>query len=66
MYIICSIVTNSIGLLGLFILPGTPYMPNRTFLSRTEIELAAERLKRAGHSIPEKFRFRWTIVKQLA
>ncbi|KAJ4422869.1 MFS transporter (Seo1) [Gnomoniopsis sp. IMI 355080] len=64
MYIICSIITIPIGLLGLIILPGTPEMPNRTFLSRADIELAAARLKRAGHATTGKFE--WSIVKQLA
>lgn len=57
MYIICAIITIPVGLLGLLILPGTPDMPNRTFLSRADIELATERLKRAGHSTNGKFKF---------
>lgn len=50
MYIICALITIPIGLLGLLILPGTPDMPNRIFLSKTDIILARDRLQRAGHN----------------
>lgn len=55
MYIICAIITIPVGLLGLLILPGTPEMPNRAFLSRADVELATERLRRAGHSTSGRF-----------
>lgn len=58
MYIICAIITIPVGVLGLFILPGTPEMPNRTFLTQTDINVAVERLKRAGHSTVGKFQWR--------
>lgn len=64
MYIICAVITIPIGLLGLLILPGTPEMPNRVFLTRADIELAAQRLKRAGHSTTGKFKF--GLLKQVA
>lgn len=57
MYIICSLITIPIGLLGLLILPGTPDMPNRIFLSRADISLATARLRRAGHVTEGKFRW---------
>lgn len=50
MYIICAIITIPIGLLGYFLIPGTPQMPNRSFLKQRDIDLSVERLKRAGHS----------------
>ncbi|KAK5048172.1 hypothetical protein LTR84_005842 [Exophiala bonariae] len=58
MYIICSIITIPIGILGYFILPGTPDRPNRTFLKQSDIDLAAKRLQRVGHKTSEKFTLR--------
>jgi len=58
MYIICAIITIPIGVLGYFILPGTPDRPNRTFLKDADIELAAKRLQRVGHKTSEKFTLR--------
>lgn len=55
MYIICSIITIPIGILGYFILPGTPDRPNRTFLKQADIDLAAKRLQRVGHKTSETF-----------
>lgn len=55
MYIICALITIPVGLLGLLILPGTPDMPNRIFLSRADIELATGRLRRAGHATAGRF-----------
>ncbi|OHE93828.1 HK97 family phage prohead protease [Colletotrichum orchidophilum] len=56
MYIICSLITVPIGILGYFVIPGTPEQPNRLFLKRENIELSVERLKRAGHSSHGKFK----------
>lgn len=64
MYIICAIITIPIGLLGLLILPGTPALPNRIFLSRADIALATARLRRAGHVT--EGRFRWATVARVA
>lgn len=64
MYIICAIITIPIGILGFIILPGTPEMPNRILLKSSDIELAAQRLKRAGHSTTGKFH--WRVLKQVA
>lgn len=51
-------------ILGYFILPGTPDMPNNIFLKQTDIDLATQRLKRAGHAT--KGKFQWRVIKQLA
>ncbi|KAG8166066.1 hypothetical protein KVR01_004618 [Diaporthe batatas] len=64
MYIICAIITIPIGILGYFILPGTPDKPNKLFLKQSDIDLAAQRLKRAGHATTGKFQ--WRAIKQLA
>lgn len=50
-------------ILGYFILPGTPDKPNRIFLKQTDIDLAVQRLKRAGHATTGKFE--WRVIKQL-
>jgi hypothetical protein len=55
MYIVCSIITIPVGILGFFILPGTPDMPNRLILKEEDVLLATERLRRAGHITSEKF-----------
>ncbi|WAO90703.1 Hypothetical protein NCS54_00814000 [Fusarium falciforme] len=49
MYIICAIITIPIGILGYFVIPGTPEQPNRVCLSQEDIDLSTERLSRAGH-----------------
>lgn len=51
MYIICAIITIPIGLLGYFLIPGTPQQPNRWVLKQHDIDLSIERLRRAGHSV---------------
>lgn len=51
MYIICSIITVPIGILGYLVLPGTPEKPNRLFLNQHDIDLSVERLKRDGHKM---------------
>ncbi|OJJ89051.1 putative MFS transporter Seo1 [Aspergillus glaucus CBS 516.65] len=58
MYIICAIITIPIGILGYFILPGTPDKPNKFILNDRDIEVAQNRLKRAGHGISGAFRWR--------
>ncbi|KAK4226300.1 putative transporter [Podospora fimiseda] len=50
MYIICALITIPIGILGYFILPGTPDRPNRLLLSEDDVAVAKERLQRAGHA----------------
>lgn len=56
MYIICSVITIPISILGIFILPGTPDQLNKTFLNDKDIELAKSRLERTGHSTSGKFK----------
>lgn len=51
-------------ILGYFILPGTPDKPNRIFLKQKDIDLAVQRLKRAGHATSGKFE--WREIRQLA
>lgn len=55
MYIICAIITIPVGILGYFVLPGTPEMPNRLILKQEDIDVAESRLKRAGHATKGKF-----------
>lgn len=50
MYIICAIITIPIGILGYFILPGTPDKPNKMVLKDKDIELSKARLARHGHN----------------
>lgn len=49
MYIICAIITIPVGILGLIVLPGTPDKPNRWVLQEKDVQIARERLQRAGH-----------------
>lgn len=51
MYIICSIITIPVGLLGFIVLPGTPDKPNRLVMKEHDLEVAKNRLKRAGHAL---------------
>lgn len=63
MYIICAIITIPIGILGYFVIPGTPDQPNRLVLKPGDIELSIERLKRAGHTSHGKFKL--SFVKRI-
>lgn len=56
MYIICASITIPIGILGYFVIPGTPDQPNRLVLKSTDIELSTERLTRAGHASHGRFK----------
>ncbi|KAF2198709.1 MFS general substrate transporter [Delitschia confertaspora ATCC 74209] len=56
MYIICALITIPIGLLGAFILPGTPDKPNRLVLTEQDVKIASFRLERAGHVVKGKVR----------
>ncbi|KAF5023280.1 hypothetical protein F66182_4661 [Fusarium sp. NRRL 66182] len=49
MYIICALITIPVGILGYFIIPGTPDQPNRRVLTQHDIDVGERRLKRAGH-----------------
>jgi hypothetical protein len=54
MYIICSIITIPVGLVGFFVFPGTPDRPNRLVLRQRDIDLAIQRLTHAGHNTTER------------
>ncbi|ROT36082.1 MFS general substrate transporter [Sodiomyces alkalinus F11] len=56
MYIICAIITIPIGILGYFVLPGTPDQPNLRVLTKHDVQLGASRLERAGHESHGKFK----------
>ncbi|KAE8354736.1 major facilitator superfamily domain-containing protein [Aspergillus coremiiformis] len=58
MYIICALLTIPIGILGFFILPGTPDKPNRLVMKTEDLETARIRLQKAGHITVERFSFR--------
>lgn len=51
MYIICALITIPVGILGIFVLPGTPDRPNKLVMKEKDAKLAAARLKRAGHAV---------------
>lgn len=50
MFIINSIITLPLGLVGFWLWPGTPDNAKSIFLLKEEIALAKERLERAGHT----------------
>ena len=58
MYIICGLITVPVGILGYFVIPGTPEQPNRLVVNQHDIDLGIERLKRAGHVSHGKFKWR--------
>jgi hypothetical protein len=49
MYIICAIITIPVGILGYFVLPGTPDKPNKLVMKGRDLQIAKKRLERAGH-----------------
>lgn len=61
MYIICGVITIPLGIIGYFVLPGTPDKPNRIPLSEKDIELAKSRLARVGHGTDQEFK--WSNLK---
>ncbi|KAE8420952.1 major facilitator superfamily domain-containing protein [Aspergillus pseudocaelatus] len=61
MYIVCAIITIPIGILGFFILPGTPDKPNRMVLRPQDVDLAKARLVRVGHGFHPGFQWRSVI-----
>ncbi|KAK7217068.1 hypothetical protein V2G26_005071 [Clonostachys chloroleuca] len=58
MYIICAIITIPVGILGYFVIPGTPDQPNRKVLNQNDIDIGERRLKRSGHESHGKFQWR--------
>ncbi|KAK3951347.1 luciferase-like domain-containing protein [Pseudoneurospora amorphoporcata] len=65
MYIICALITIPVGILGYFILPGTPEHPNKWFLQEEDVRIAKERLARVGHSVAAP-KFNLSTLKSLA
>ncbi|KAM0425846.1 hypothetical protein ACHAPT_008784 [Fusarium lateritium] len=63
MYIICAVITIPIGILGYFVLPGTPDQPNRRVLTQHDIDVGEQRLKRAGHDSHGKMK--WGHLKKV-
>ncbi|KAL2814662.1 major facilitator superfamily domain-containing protein [Aspergillus granulosus] len=57
MYIVCAVITIPVGILGYFILPGTPDRPNKLVVNDKDIEVSKARLQRAGHT----FQGTWTL-----
>jgi len=55
MYIICALITIPVGVLGYFILPGTPDRPNKIFINDDDVKVARERLERTGARSDERF-----------
>jgi hypothetical protein len=53
MYIICAIITLPVGILGYFILPGSPDKPNKFVLKDKDVQIAKSRLERASHKTEE-------------
>ena len=73
MYIICSLITIPVGILGYFLLPGTIDQPNRWLLTEKDVETGRRRLERNGHVVHGKFKVRnlksvifkpqfWTVI----
>ncbi|KAB8261449.1 major facilitator superfamily domain-containing protein [Aspergillus pseudonomiae] len=61
MYIICAIITIPVGIIGFFILPGTPDKPNRIVLRPKDVDIAKARLARVGHGFHPGFQWRSVI-----
>lgn len=57
MYIICAVITIPVGIIGYFVLPGTPDRPNPRIMKPRDVEVAVARLRRAGHETVETFSF---------
>ncbi|KAM0325749.1 hypothetical protein ACHAQA_007049 [Verticillium albo-atrum] len=73
MYIICAIITIPVGILGFFVIPGTPDQPNRRVLTAEDVKIGEARLERSGHESHGQFKLRdlkkvflkpqfWTII----
>ncbi|KAI1496943.1 major facilitator superfamily domain-containing protein [Biscogniauxia marginata] len=56
MYIICALITIPVGVLGWFVIPGTPDKPNRLVLNQHDIDVGKKRLERSGHVSDGKFK----------
>ncbi len=51
MFIIVALMTFVVAILGFFIWPGTPDIPNKLFLSEDELEQARKRLHENGTGV---------------
>ncbi|KAI1491257.1 major facilitator superfamily domain-containing protein [Biscogniauxia mediterranea] len=56
MYIICALITIPVGILGWFVIPGTPDQPNRLVLNQHDLDVSKKRLEKAGHVSHGKFK----------
>lgn len=54
MYIVCAILTIPVGIVGFFVIPGTPDQPNKWILKGKDVQLSKDRLQRAGHKTEGK------------
>ncbi|KAI0439823.1 putative MFS transporter [Xylaria telfairii] len=63
-YIVCALVTIPIGIVGYFLLPGTPDKPNLLFLSQDEVDSYKRRLESAGHATSSE-KVTWRTFKRL-
>ncbi|KAI4742852.1 MFS general substrate transporter [Aureobasidium sp. EXF-12298] len=64
MFIINSIITLPLGIIGFWVWPGTPSNSKSVFLATQELTLAKERLERAGHTNDHK-PFTWALAKKV-
>ncbi|KAK8043204.1 major facilitator superfamily transporter [Apiospora phragmitis] len=58
MYIICALITIPIGMLGYYVIPGTPDQPNSLVLTKEDVLIGEKRLKRTGHQFHGKLQVR--------
>lgn len=63
MYIICGIITIPLGIVGYFVLPGTPDRPNRFVLTKRDTGIAKSRLERHGHGTSTDIRWSKLFIK---
>jgi hypothetical protein len=64
MFLINSIITLPLGIIGFWVWPGTPSNSKSVFLTNQELTLAKERLERAGHTHSPK-PFTWALAKKV-
>jgi hypothetical protein len=66
MFIIVSLMTIPVAIVGVLIWPGTPARPNRLFLSQKELDLAVHRLKGVKADTKEQVQLnRLELVKRV-
>lgn len=64
MFIITSVITLPLALVGYFIWPGTPDKPNRFFFSEAELKLAKRRLESNGSQL-KSLPFTWDRLRRI-